>query len=88
MNQINRLENAWTPEWDLGLQEEFGFLSQAPAQEVEEVEHGGRWALATKEVFNRQNTLNRRVACDTSSVGDLISYFESLYKPEEGAENE
>lgn len=83
MNQINRLEETWTPEWDLGLQDEFGFLTEAPAQAEAKVERSSGWGLATKEVFNRQNTLNRRIDSGASSVGELIAYFESLYTTED-----
>ncbi|EDY81451.1 hypothetical protein VDG1235_1069 [Verrucomicrobiia bacterium DG1235] len=80
MNSINRLEDTWTPQWDLGLQDEFGF------SEIEELsgdtelvtERPNPWKMATREVLNRQSSVDRRIASETSSLGDVISFFENL----------
>ena len=80
MNQINRLEEKWFPKWDLGLQEVFGFASESDATPDEPSEEGSSgWTLASKEVLNRQVSMDRRVATHGSSIADLIAYFENHY---------
>lgn len=34
MNSINRLEETWTPKWDLGMQDEFGFSVEESAEDA------------------------------------------------------
>lgn len=87
MNQTNRLENAWTPEWDLGLQDEFDFGQRAqPCASPSGARRG--WSAATAEVLNRPLGFNRRLGLDGSSVGSIIAYFESLGSSEEADQHE
>lgn len=87
MNQTNRLENAWTPAWDLGLQDEFDF---GPRPQLRESAREGRrgWSAATAEVLNRPAGFDRRLGLDGSSVGSIIAYFESLGSSEETSARE
>lgn len=82
MNQINRLEETWTPEWDLSLQDSFGFMD-APVTQAKKASS----SLVTTEVFNRQVMGSSRIDSGPNSIGALISYFEMQYT-KEGDENE
>ncbi len=84
MNFNNRLEDTWTPSWDLGLQDEFSFFSEnssedgpAPAPSV-----GAARSVAAGQAVLEQETYSRRLDVGAASVGELISYFESLYSEE------
>lgn len=85
MKTINRLETTWTPSWDLGLQEEFGFVAETapkPAEAVSTKSERG-WSRASAEVFNRQVSMDRRLGGEANSVGALIAFFETLTASEE-----
>lgn len=79
MNHSNRLETeSWSPSWDLGLQDEFGFAQEVDTDAKSEEAASTRWSQATREVFNRQQrSFDRRVCYDGTSIGDLIAYFEA-----------
>lgn len=72
MNSINRLEETWTPQWDLGLQDEFGFSdSENLIEETVLVgERPNPWSMASREVLNRQ--------APADGVGQVISFLEAL----------
>ncbi len=80
MNSINRLEETWTPQWDLGLQDEFGFSFSAEETEPVKLasERPNAWAMASREVLNRQSPVECRIDSDASSVGDVIRFLEAL----------
>ncbi len=80
MNSINRLEETWTPQWDLGLQDEFGFSFEEKKSEAAELlsERPNAWAMASREVLNRQSPVEPRVGSDAASRGALIRFFEAL----------
>ncbi len=81
MNSINRLEETWTPQWDLGLQEEFGFsqIDESPCEPVLATERPNAWAMASREVLNRQSPLEVRIESPESSrVDELVSFFQAL----------
>lgn len=80
MNFINRFEETWTPEWDLGLQEEFGFATakEAAAEPVLTTSRPSPWAMATREVLNRQSPVAASPSSVASSTGELVSFFEAL----------
>ena len=88
MNQINRFEKTWTPEWDLGLQDSFEFMNT----QTSEREHCGKarsgWSFASAEVLNRQSASTRRMDSGANSLGALISYFETQCAEEGGADHE
>lgn len=80
MNSINRLETAWSPKWDLGVQDEFGFFSdEAPEAEALELssDRPRGWAGAG-EAFQASGASGRRLDQGASRLGDLIAFFESL----------
>ena len=83
MKAINRLESEWTPSWDLGLQDEFGFVAEAQIQAAPAQKVTRGWSVATKAVLNRQAMMDRRLGQEPSSVGALIAYFEALCDEEE-----
>lgn len=79
MNAINRLEENWTPSWDLGLQNEFCFMDETEKEEAVELPPArSGWEMASREVFNRQGRSDRRLDMGASSIGDLVTFFESL----------
>lgn len=82
MNAINRLEETWTPNWDLGLQSEFGFLSETEVNNQESPLASGTrpnpWALAGKEVLNRQASPEQGLTEDSSHLVQVIKFLESL----------
>ena len=87
MNQINRLEETWSPAWDLSLQEEFGFCASAEASKTEVRAAAPSapslsWSLTTREVLNRQAALERRIAAEASTYEDFVAYFENLFSRE------
>ncbi len=77
MKLSNRLERAWTPSWDLGLQDEFSFGSEAPERRAEPGARRACWGAATAAV-DRGALMDRRLGRDASSVGAIIAYFETL----------
>lgn len=85
MNQINRLEETWTPKWDLGLQDEFGFIDETANEKRVGASKRG-WSWATSEVLNRQNTIDRRIGSGASSIGALIAYFETTFEAENASD--
>lgn len=81
MNSINRLEETWTPQWDLGLQEEFGFstVEEKAAEPALSVERPTAWAMATREVMNRQSPVQIGVAsCTSTRVDELVRFLDAL----------
>lgn len=83
MKAINRLETTWTPEWDLGLQYEFGFLKEEPKRKAELPVRKSGWDAASAEVLGRRASMDRRLGREPSSVGAIIAYFETLSGSEE-----
>lgn len=80
MNSINRLEETWTPSWDLGLQDEFGFLvGEEKSNPLALPERPRSWAMAYREVSNRQAPVEGRVARENASpYAEVISFLEAL----------
>lgn len=75
MNTINRLEETWSPSWDLGLQQEFGFGSDAALAEPSlKTERPSPWAMASREVLNRQVSTSAR----SSQRGKFVNFLEAL----------
>ncbi|MBK1878137.1 hypothetical protein [Pelagicoccus mobilis] len=80
MNTINRLEENWTPSWELGLQDEFGFSLEVETLEEPKLKQDrpNPWSMAKREVLNRQIAPELSLAEDTGKVGELISFLENL----------
>lgn len=83
MNTSNRFEETWKPNWDLGLQVEFDFGTNDRAEDesvpaLARSDRPNAWAMASKEVLNRRGSSTRRVAYETSTLAEVLSYFESL----------
>lgn len=81
MNSINRLEETWTPQWDLGLQEEFGFsqIEESPSEPALVTDRPTAWAMASREVLNRQTPSEVRIeSAESSRVDELVSFFQAL----------
>lgn len=82
MNAINRLEETWTPSWDLGLQAEFGFFSDVKEEKQETpLTTGTRpnaWAMAGKEVLNRQTSPAQSLEGESSNLAEVIKFLETL----------
>ncbi|MDQ8201934.1 hypothetical protein [Pelagicoccus sp. SDUM812003] len=79
MNQINRLEETWSPNWDLGTQDEFNFFAESESTQKEPEARRTGWSLASKELLNRQGRIDARLDAGAASLGDLIKVFETLY---------
>ncbi|MDQ8185505.1 hypothetical protein [Pelagicoccus sp. SDUM812002] len=80
MNSINRFEETWTPQWDLGLQDEFGFSFGASEGEFSEQlsKRPNAWALAQGEVLNRQSPVDARVESEAANRANLVRFLEAL----------
>ncbi|MBD5780603.1 hypothetical protein IEN85_13965 [Pelagicoccus sp. NFK12] len=81
MNSINRLEETWTPKWDLGLQDEFGFTLEESVEVASKhlTERPNAWAMASREVLNRQSP-SEGVATNagTTNREQLVRFLEAL----------
>lgn len=80
MKSINRLEDSWTPSWDLGLQDEFGFCLEVEAAEEPRLseKRSNAWAMASREVLNRQSSSANRLSNWDASKQELVSFLENL----------
>lgn len=80
MNSINRLEETWTPKWDLGLQDEFGFSLEESVEvaAAQLTERPNAWEMASREVLNRQSPAECPVATAASNREDLVRFLEAL----------
>ena len=80
MKSINRLEENWTPSWNLGLQDEFGFNLEVETVEEPKLKKArpGAWSMASREVLNRQNPTSPRKDAADSSLGEVVSFLENL----------
>ncbi|MDQ8180507.1 hypothetical protein [Pelagicoccus sp. SDUM812005] len=80
MNSINRLEETWTPKWDLGLQDEFGFSLEESVDEAAKLltDRPNAWAMASREVLNRQSPVELDVETASAKRADLVRFLEAL----------
>lgn len=80
MNLINRLEECWTPSWDLGLQDEFGFAQEEDLVVEAAVlnERPNAWKMASKETINRVASEEGPTVEGNLSKDDLIRFLENL----------
>lgn len=80
MKSTNRLEKTWSPSWNLGLQDEFGFCLEVKTVEKPELEvaRPNAWALASREVLNRQSTVGNRLDQADGTVSDVVTFLENL----------
>ena len=79
MNHANRLAETWSPNWDLGLQDEFDFGGSAPAPVAKPEAPRSGWPAASAQTLEARAGFQRRVAPEGASVGELIAFFEALY---------
>lgn len=80
MKSINRIEENWTPKWELGLQDEFTFgltleVSDEPALPRE---RATAWSTASREVLNRQSPRDEQISDHGSSLREVVSFLENL----------
>lgn len=80
MKSTNRLEDNWSPKWELGLQDEFGFSLEVEAVEQPKLpaERPNAWSMAAREVLNRQSAGSGRSARDGSSLSEVVTFLEKL----------
>ncbi|MBC2608159.1 hypothetical protein [Pelagicoccus albus] len=76
MKSTNRFEEAWAPQWDMGLQGEFGFASEVEESESDtaDFERVQSWEGRGEESETRKSAAKS----DILSIGELVDFLETL----------